>query len=92
MDSDGQSGDFNTSREVWVGSLKHWLGLENDSFGSLLVLVWVVSCSQGLCYANSTAFPLLHKVSYNRGLYTIMVWLISSTTGILLSMLYLVCR
>ena len=37
MDSGGQGGDFKYSREAWEGSLKHWLGLKNDSFGFFLV-------------------------------------------------------
>ena len=42
IDNGGEGGDFNASGEAWEGIFKHCLGLENDSFGSLLVLFWVV--------------------------------------------------
>ena len=62
MDNGGHGGKFNAYREAWEGSLKHWLGLETDSFGSLLVLVWVVLIFRELCCAISISLPLCHKV------------------------------
>ena len=40
MHSAGEGGKLNASREVWKELLKSYLGLEMDSFGLSLQLVW----------------------------------------------------
>ena len=67
MDSGGQCGDFNASREALEGSFKHWLGCENNSFGILFVCLGGLNLSEPTLH-NATAFSLLCKVKLYRGL------------------------
>ena len=72
-DSGGQGGDLNSSREALEGSLKHWLGWENDSFGLLLVCLGGLNLWEATLH-NATAFSLLCKVKLYHGLHNVMVW------------------